>query len=149
MHSLLGRFFLFLTMLPLMHGCSGKNLIKEHEIICKDRAAVIIHDANLWREYRPQAELAFQQNRQRWGPETGKALFEPVDGFSRVYGEGKADSRHFTDDKIVRNDIFLMKGEKTVVQLVDFTVAFQTIETKTGFSCLRFVPSLYNLGDKG
>lgn len=57
---LMSDYLILITLIT--QGCSmSRNLIEEHNRICKRDMGVIIHDDDLWHEYRAQAESINQR----------------------------------------------------------------------------------------
>ncbi|MBV2150323.1 hypothetical protein N5J77_00565 [Sphingobium yanoikuyae] len=124
-------------------GCSmNNNMIEEHERICKQNMKVIVHDNDLWREYRAQSAAAYQREIQETPPMTGRTYYTPVGDFDTSFGKNKSHFRPNVDDKIVRDDIFITKGDKVVAQIVDYIYQYRSIDGPTGFNCLKFYKDL-------
>jgi hypothetical protein len=114
-----------------VQGCSiFDNIIEEHEKICIQNKQVIVHDEKLWEEYKILAERSFQERDveyRAWinsdhGPKvsempehTIRMYLESVNGFEQRFGSSighirpKESYRPYTDGKIIRDDLFLMK----------------------------------------
>lgn len=121
---------------------SGK-LIEEHERTCRQNMKVIIHDDELWREYRAQSEAAHEREIQETPPVKWRPLYVSVGEFSIAYGDNKTSARADIDEnKIVRDDLFIMKGDKVVTQIVDFIAYYRSIDGATGFNCLPYYKDL-------
>ena len=152
-----------------VQGCSiFDNIIEEHEKICIQNKQVIVHDEKLWEEYKILAERRFQESDveyRAWinsdqGPKvsdmpehTIRMYLESVNGFEQRFGSSighirpKESYRPYTDGKIIRDDLFLMKDNKVVIQVVDYIVAWETIDNLNGFHCLGHYGIIYT--DKG
>jgi hypothetical protein len=138
---IIAGFFIIGTAL-LARYCSGTDVLNAHARICRESATVVVDNSEIWGQYRHQAELAFQARRLKWGPETGRVLFEPVEGFTRVYGESRDISRPNAERKVVRNDIILLKGDIKVAHLVDFIAKYETLGSRVFLTCVS-LPDLY------
>jgi hypothetical protein len=152
-----------------VQGCSiFDNIIEEHEKICIQNKQVIVHDEKLWEEYKILAERSFQESDveyRAWinsdqGPKvsdmpehTIRMYLESVDGFEERFGSSIGQirpvgvPRPYTDGKIIRDDRFLMKDNKVVIQVVDYIGAWQTIDNLNGLDCLGHYGIIYT--DKG
>ena len=127
----------------IIQGCSmNEKMIAEHERICRQNMKVIVHDDDLWREYRAQSEAAHRREVKENPPIRGRTLYDPVGNFTISYGDEKSYFRPNVNDKILRNDIFVMKGDKVVVQIVDFIAQYRSIDGATSFNCLHFYENL-------
>jgi DNA polymerase I len=163
-----------LVVIVITQGCSMfGDIVKEHEQICVKNMKVIVHDEKLWQEYKILSEIAYQQKEieyRAWinsdaGPKevegglgvpasAGRAsLLEHVEGFDQRYGPSIKNirpaysTRPYTNGQILRDDLFLMKGDKVVIQVVDYIVAYQTLGAQMGFDCQGHYGILYT--DKG
>jgi hypothetical protein len=124
-------------------GCSMENIIEEHERVCKQNMKVIVHDEKLWREYRAQSEAAYQKEILETPPMIGRTYYIPIGEFEVKFGERKTDFRaNIPENKIVREDVFIMKGGKIVAQIVDFIAYYKSIDGPTGFNCLHLYKNL-------
>lgn len=126
-------------------GCSS-SLTKEHEQVCKQNKKIIIHDAELWREYRAQSEATHQRDVRAMPPIKWRTLYDPVGDFKIFYGEEKSYFRPNVQDKIIRNDIFVMKGKNVAGQIIDYVYQYRSIDGPTGFNCLQLYDDLI-IGD--
>lgn len=128
-------------------GCSMENIIKEHERVCGQNMKVIVHDEKLWREYRAQSEAAHQREMRATPPVKWRPLYVSVGEFKIAYGDEKTYFRaNIDENKIVRDDLFIMNGDKIVLQIVDFIAYYQSIDGPTSFSCLPLYENLI-IGD--
>jgi hypothetical protein len=162
-----------IVVIVVTQGCSMfGDIIKEHEQICVKNMKVIVHDEKLWREYKELAEISYLKSDDEYrswinsdaGPKevegglgvpasAGRMYLEPVEGFDQRYGPSIKNirpaysTRPYTNGQILRDDLFLMKGDKVVIQVVDYIVAYQTLGAQMGFDCLGHYGILYT--DKG
>lgn len=130
-------------MLLASQGCSRSgDLVEEHGRICRQNMKVIVHDEVLWREYRAQSEAAHKREIQQDPPITWRPLYISIGDFTMTFGDNRSRSRPSIDGKIVRNDIFIIKGDKTVVQIVDFLGQYRGIDGVTALNCLGLYENL-------
>ena len=107
---------------------------------------VIVHDNNLWREYRAESEAAHRRDSEKNPPIKWRTLYSPVGEFKIVYGDNKSFFRPNVDNKIVRNDVFVVKGDKVVAQIIDYIYQYRSIDGLTSFNCLNLYKDLV-IGD--
>lgn len=135
-------------LVVLLSGCStNMNIVEEHEAICKKNMQVIVHDGNLWREYQKQSEIAHQREMAAEYPIAWRALYFPVGNFTIAFGEGKSFFRSSGTKKIYRDDVFVMKNDVIVAQIVDYITQIRGFDGPTDFSCLKFYDNLV-LGER-
>ena len=121
---------------------SGK-LIEEHERICRKNMEVIVHDEELWREYRAQSAAAHEKEVLETPPVKWRPLYVSVGQFRIAYGDKKTPTRkNIKENSIVRDDVFIMRGDKIVAQIVDFIAYFSSIDGSTGLNCLPYYKNL-------
>lgn len=158
-----------LVVIVVTQGCSMfGDIIKEHEQICIKNKKVIVHDEKLWREYKLLAEISYQKSDDEYqdflksdkGPKrvSGgikipnhqvRMNLEYVEGFDERYGSSFNNIRPmmtnlpYSDGKIIRDDLFLMKKNKIVIQVVDYIIAWQTIDNLNGLDCLGHYGIIY------
>lgn len=138
---------------------SGK-LIEEHERICRQNMDVIVHDEELWREYRLASIEAHRQEILQTPPMAGRTFVDPVGDFSFWYGDDKTYFRaRIKANEIVRDDVFLMKGGEIidngsrlkggeiVAQFVDYIAYYKSIDGPTGFTCMNYYRQSLTVGD--
>lgn len=134
-----------LLLISIIAGCSTTDVIvNQHEKMCKDNVRIIIKDEKLWDVYRKIAEINYRKRSNNSQYKTEKMIFESVDGFEVKFGVNKSWQRsdvHY--NKIMRDDVFLVKNNAVVVQLVDYVLVLKGIGGPSGFDCLGF----YNPAD--
>ena len=130
------------TGFVLLAGC-GWNVVARHEAQCRSEARLIVRDPALWAEFQDGSDRAFEARRTRFGPATGRATIESVPGFDEKYGANLADDRIFPEGRIVRSDVFIVRGKQIVAQYVDFIGKFSSIDGSTNLYCLGLYPELY------
>ena len=128
---------------------SGDSVVTKHNARCENEARLIVRNPALWAEFQDESRRAFEARRKRFGPETERATIEAVPGFDQKYGPDLADSRYFRDEKIERNDIFIVHGDQIVAQYVDFTASLRSIDGATNLYCLGSHPERYALPSNG
>ena len=122
---------------------SGDSVVTKHNARCESEARLIVRNPGLWAEFQDRSRRAFEARRERFGPETERAIIEAVPGFDQKYGPDLADNRDFGDEKIKRNDIFIVHGDQIVAQYVDFTASLRSIDGATNLYCLGSHPERY------
>lgn len=74
---------------------------------------------------------------------------ESVNGFERRFGSSIGQirpvgvPRPYTDGKIIRDDLFLMKDNEVVIQVVYYIAAWQTIDNLNGLDCIGHYGIIY------
>jgi len=124
-----------------VQACSN-DMTEEHERVCRQNKKIIVHDAKLWREFRALSEAAHQREVRQTPPIKWRPLYVGVEGFEVYFGNDKTYFRSSADDKIVRDDLFIMNGKKIVVQIVDYTYSYRVMGTQTGLNCLKYYDEL-------
>ena len=132
--------FLKLTILALAgiatQACS--DIAKDHDRKCRESINLIIHDEGLWRQYRLQSQKAHKQEMPLNPPNPGRTYWMSVGDFKTRYGDKKTVFRTAVDGKIVRDDLFIMKNDKIIAQMVDFTALQKGFGFSTGYSCIEY-----------
>ena len=142
--------------------CMFEDRIAEHEQVCRKNLKVIVHDHKLWREYQRLAEISYlkrDDDYRSWiasgkgpkkvpgGPDISlhakRSFLESVDGFEERYGDSiknirpVSSPRPYSEGKLVRDDLFLMKDQTVVLQFIDYITSFTSLGGgSTGLSCL-------------
>lgn len=128
-------------------GCKiFQSLATKHEHICQAEATIIVHERLLWDEYTQAARKNYLRRLEEnafGGTESRREAVEYVPGYSQRFGGAKTEFRDSLPGQIIRNDLFLYKGNVLVAQYVDYIVGFKTIASQTGSSCVTAFPHLY------
>ena len=136
---------LILFVVTLIFGGAAvvatSDLVDEHEQKCRENIKVIVHDEPLWQQFRSEAQAAFRKEAAENPPMTGRTYSTPVGEFKTYFGKNRTYFRPSAKNEIVRDDIFIMKGNRTVAQFVDFIYSYGgSLDGPTSFNCLH----LYN-----
>lgn len=109
---------------------------------CRSDARLVIHDRQLWAEYEQEANATYQARKASF-TETERNAAEYAPGFQQRYGAELSEAPETKDGEVVRQDLFIMKGDTTVAQYVNYyarsDAAGSTIKT-----CLGSFPELYS-----
>lgn len=134
------NFFLKLTILAVAgiatQACS--DIAKDHDRKCRESIKLIIHDEGLWRQYRLQSQIAHRHEMSLNPPNTGRTYWMGVGDFKMRFGEKKTLFRSTVDGKIVRDDLFILKNDKVVAQMVDYTALQKGFDGPTGYDCIGY-----------
>ena len=119
-----------------VQGCS--DLVEEHEQKCRDNVKVIVHDQDLWQQFRSQAQAAYRKEAAQTPPMTGRTYYTSVGEFKVFFGKNRTYFRPSAHNEIVRDDLFIMKGGRIVAQFMDFIYEYGgSLDGPTGFNCLH------------
>jgi hypothetical protein len=117
---------------------ASSDLVDEHEQKCRENIKVIVHDEILWQQFRSEAQAAYRKEAAEKPPMTGRTYYVSVGEFKTSFGKGRTYFRPSAKNEIIRDDIFIMKGEKTVAQIVDFIYSYGgSLDGPTSFNCLH------------
>jgi hypothetical protein len=131
-----------LTVVALIVGAAAvfatSDLVDEHEKKCRENIKVIVHDEPLWRQFRSEAQAAYRKEAAENPPMTGRTYTTPIGEFKTYFGKKRTHFRPSAKNQIVRDDVFIMKGDRTVVQIVDFVYSYGgSLDGPTSFNCLH------------
>jgi hypothetical protein len=144
-------------------GCSTANCLQsQHQSLCRRDMQIIVHNTRLWQEYKALSELAYQKRAAEYlaykidvekkmvNPKTStlpsiaqRLPSEPVEGYVELYGEGRTRHRPSSDNRITKNDIYIVKDGEEVVQLVDYIVSLTSLDGSTPYTCYGMYPPVY------
>tara|TARA_R110000868_G_scaffold409282_1_gene694491 strand:+ start:767 stop:1216 length:450 start_codon:yes stop_codon:yes gene_type:complete len=135
------KIFILLVVVLTLVGIAvvaSSDLVDEHEQKCRENVKIIVHDELLWQQFRSQAQAAYQKEAAQIPPMTGRTYYVGVGEFTVSFGKNRTYFRPSAKNEIVRNDLFIMKGDKTVAQIVDFTYQYGgSLDGPTSFNCLH------------
>lgn len=135
-------------ILVLIGGCNLANdIIKDHHETCRREAKIVVNNEELWQQYLSKSRLAYEKRLAEFGPAAEPDFPEVVDGFDESYGENGSRVRPFTADRVVRNNIYIKKGEKVVATVTDFLTEYRSIDGPVRITCVEVYRDLFLKGD--
>ena len=117
-------------------ACS--DIAKDHDRKCRESIKLIIHDQGLWQQYRRQSQIAHRQEMSLNPPNPGRTYWMDVGDFKMRFGEKKTFFRSSVDGKIIRDDLFILKHDKVVAQMVDFVASQRGFDGDTSYNCIGY-----------
>lgn len=120
------------------------DVFQELERPCRSEARLIVHDQALWADYLEEADETYASRAARF-PDTERVIVEYAPSFQQKFGTDLTDQPATADGEVVRQDLFIVKGDRKVAQFVNF-YARDDFAGKTIRACLGNFPELYARG---
>lgn len=144
--SISGHCFAIVVIFVLT-GCDLlPGIFQRHENLCREEARLIVHDAELWKQYLIEAEQTFSDRSERF-PNTRRALIEYAPSFEHRYGSDLKSRPRSLDHEITRQDIYILKDGRIAAQFLNF---YARVDFSNNIrSCIAVVPDLYRKDGNG